>query len=120
MKVLRKLLLILILLLGIWRISTIVQGRLSYQAPLWADRPEMGGSIEGFTAPVSIGEGAIAPADAAEAERLYGIELVTLDEIRGMDAVVIAVTHTLFGGRSFPPCATGITTPQSTSSPARR
>lgn len=32
-------------------------------------------------------------ADAAEAKRLYGIKLVPLGEIRGMDAVVIAVAH---------------------------
>ena len=35
-------------------------------------------------------------ADAAEAERLYGIRFVDLAEIKGMDAVVLAVAHTQF------------------------
>ncbi|MBR4727344.1 MAG: nucleotide sugar dehydrogenase [Clostridia bacterium] len=35
-------------------------------------------------------------ADAAEAERLYGIRFADLSEIRGMDAVVLAVAHTQF------------------------
>lgn len=35
-------------------------------------------------------------ADAAEAKRLYGIEFVSLDEIKDMDAVAIAVNHTEF------------------------
>jgi len=32
-------------------------------------------------------------ADAAEAERLYGVELAPLDAISGCDAVVLAVAH---------------------------
>lgn len=35
-------------------------------------------------------------ADAAEAEKLYGITFGTLDEVRNMDAVVIAVAHSQF------------------------
>ena len=35
-------------------------------------------------------------ADAAEAKRLYGIEFVDLDEIRDMDAVILAVAHDAF------------------------
>ena len=35
-------------------------------------------------------------ADAAEAKRLYRIEFVDLDEIRDMDAVIIAVAHDAF------------------------
>ena len=35
-------------------------------------------------------------ADAEEAKRLYGIEFVDLSEIRGMDAVVLAVAHNEF------------------------
>lgn len=35
-------------------------------------------------------------ADAAEAKQLYGIEFVTMDAVRGMDAVVLAVAHTEF------------------------
>ena len=35
-------------------------------------------------------------ADAAEAERLYGVRFVNLSEIKGMDAVVLAVAHTQF------------------------
>ena len=35
-------------------------------------------------------------ADAAEAKRLYGIEFQTMDKMRNMDAVVIAVSHEPF------------------------
>ncbi len=35
-------------------------------------------------------------ADAEEAKRLYGIELLPMDAIKGMDAVIIAVAHTAF------------------------
>ena len=35
-------------------------------------------------------------ADAAEAERLYGIGFVKMEEIKDMDAVVIAVNHKSF------------------------
>ncbi len=35
-------------------------------------------------------------ADAAEAERLYGIRFTPLEEIRGMDAVIVAVSHEAF------------------------
>jgi len=35
-------------------------------------------------------------ADADEAKRLYGIDFVDMDSIRGMDAVVFAVAHTQF------------------------
>ena len=35
-------------------------------------------------------------ADAAEAKRLYGVEFVNMDTIRGMDAVVLAVAHSDF------------------------
>ena len=35
-------------------------------------------------------------ADAAEAERLYGIKFVSMDKIKDMDAVVIAVNHKSF------------------------
>lgn len=35
-------------------------------------------------------------ADAAEAKRLYGVDFVTMDEIKDMDAVVLAVAHTEF------------------------
>ena len=46
-----------------------------------------------------LGEYGIAPmvvdpaADADEAERLYGITFQTMEEVRGMDAVIIAVAH---------------------------
>lgn len=35
-------------------------------------------------------------ADAAEAERLYGVDFVDIDKIKGMDAVVLAVAHDEF------------------------
>ena len=35
-------------------------------------------------------------ADADEAKRLYGVEFVGMDEIRGMDAVILAVAHKEF------------------------
>lgn len=35
-------------------------------------------------------------ADAAEAKRLYGVDFVTMDSIKDMDAVVLAVAHTEF------------------------
>ncbi|MBR6381078.1 MAG: nucleotide sugar dehydrogenase [Lachnospiraceae bacterium] len=35
-------------------------------------------------------------ADAEEAKRLYGVEFVDLSEIRGMDAVILAVAHSDF------------------------
>ena len=35
-------------------------------------------------------------ADADEAKRLYGVEFVSMDEIRDMDAVIIAVAHDAF------------------------
>lgn len=35
-------------------------------------------------------------ADAAEAKRLYGIDFVGMDQIKDMDAVIIAVSHTEF------------------------
>ena len=35
-------------------------------------------------------------ADAAEAKRLYGIEFGTMDDIRDMDAVIVAVSHDAF------------------------
>lgn len=35
-------------------------------------------------------------ADAAEAKRLYGIEFGSMDDIRDMDAVIVAVAHTEF------------------------
>lgn len=35
-------------------------------------------------------------ADADEAKRLYGVEFVEIDAIRGMDAVILAVAHTEF------------------------
>lgn len=35
-------------------------------------------------------------ADADEAKRLYGVEFVGMDEIRGMDAVILAVAHKKF------------------------
>ena len=35
-------------------------------------------------------------ADAAEAKRLYGIEFVDLNDIRNMDAVILAVAHDAF------------------------
>ncbi|MDD3401318.1 MAG: nucleotide sugar dehydrogenase [Eubacteriales bacterium] len=35
-------------------------------------------------------------ADAAEAKREYGVEFVSMDEIRNMDAVILAVAHTDF------------------------
>jgi UDP-N-acetyl-D-galactosamine dehydrogenase len=35
-------------------------------------------------------------ADAAEAKRLYGIEFVDSDDIRNMDAVILAVAHDAF------------------------
>ena len=37
-------------------------------------------------------------ADAAEAKQLYGIEFCDIDEIRDMDAVVVAVAHDCFAG----------------------
>ena len=37
-------------------------------------------------------------ADASEAKRLYGVEFVSMDDIRGMDAVILAVAHTAFAG----------------------
>ena len=36
-------------------------------------------------------------ADAAEAQRLYGIRFAGMEEIRGMDAVILAVAHEDFG-----------------------
>lgn len=39
-------------------------------------------------------------ADAAEAERLYGIKFAELSEVRDMDAVLIAVSHQEFMGLS--------------------
>ena len=35
-------------------------------------------------------------ADAAEAERLYGIKFGTMDDVKDMDAVIIAVAHDEF------------------------
>ena len=35
-------------------------------------------------------------ADAAEAKRLYGIEFATMDDVKDMDAVIIAVSHAQF------------------------
>lgn len=35
-------------------------------------------------------------ADAAEAKALYGVEFVTMDSIKGMDAVILAVAHNEF------------------------
>ncbi len=35
-------------------------------------------------------------ADAAEAQRLYGVEFVDMDTIQGMDAVILAVAHEAF------------------------
>lgn len=35
-------------------------------------------------------------ADADEAKRLYGVEFVSMDSIRDMDAVILAVSHTAF------------------------
>ena len=35
-------------------------------------------------------------ADAAEAKRLYGIEFGSMEEVKEMDAVIIAVSHTQF------------------------
>ena len=40
-------------------------------------------------------------ADAAEVKRLYGIEFIDLDDIRNMDAVILAVAHDAF--KSFTP-----------------
>ena len=40
-------------------------------------------------------------ADAAEAKRLYGVDFVTMDEIKDMDAVVLAVAHTEFASFSM-------------------
>ena len=37
-------------------------------------------------------------ADSAEAERIYGIKFTPLHEIRNMDAVIIAVSHSEFAG----------------------
>ncbi len=37
-------------------------------------------------------------ADAAEAKQLYGIEFCDIDEIKDMDAVVVAVAHDCFAG----------------------
>ena len=37
-------------------------------------------------------------ADAAEAKRLYGIEFVDMDNIKDMDAVILAVSHEQFKG----------------------
>lgn len=35
-------------------------------------------------------------ADAGEAKRLYGVEFVSMDSIKDMDAVILAVSHTAF------------------------
>ena len=35
-------------------------------------------------------------ADADEAKRLYGVEFVSMDSIKDMDAVILAVSHTAF------------------------
>lgn len=40
-------------------------------------------------------------ADVAEARRLYGVKLVDLDAICGMDAVILAVAHTEFSALSM-------------------
>lgn len=40
-------------------------------------------------------------ADAAEARRLYGLKLVGMDAIRGMDAVILAVAHREFSELSM-------------------
>lgn len=40
-------------------------------------------------------------ADAAEAKLLYGIEFVPMHEIRNMDAVILAVSHSEFAGFSM-------------------
>ena len=40
-------------------------------------------------------------ADAAEAQRLYGVKLVDMDAIRGMDAVILAVAHREFSALSM-------------------
>lgn len=41
-------------------------------------------------------------ADAAEAKRLYGIEFVSFDSIRDMDAVILAVAHEQFKAFDMP------------------
>lgn len=40
-------------------------------------------------------------ADAAEAKHLYGVEFVSMDEIRNMDAVILAVSHEAFASLSM-------------------
>ncbi len=40
-------------------------------------------------------------ADTVEAKRLYGVEFVEMDAIRGMDAVILAVAHTNFAHLSM-------------------
>lgn len=40
-------------------------------------------------------------ADAAEAKKLYGVDFVSMDTIRDMDAVVLAVAHTEFANMSM-------------------
>ncbi len=40
-------------------------------------------------------------ADAAEAKHLYGVEFVAMEEIRNMDAVVLAVSHEKFTGMTM-------------------
>ena len=37
-------------------------------------------------------------ADAAEAKALYGVEFADIKDIKGMDAVIIAVSHKEFSG----------------------
>lgn len=37
-------------------------------------------------------------ADAAEAKQVYGVEFVSMDSIRDMDAVILAVAHDVFAG----------------------
>lgn len=44
-------------------------------------------------------------ADAGEARALYGVEFVDLSEVRGMDAVVLAVAHREFSGLTEPEIA---------------
>lgn len=44
-------------------------------------------------------------ADAEEARALYGVEFVDLSEVRGMDAVVLAVAHREFSGLTEPEIA---------------
>ena len=40
-------------------------------------------------------------ADADEAKRLYGVEFVSMAQVKGMDAVILAVAHTQFAGFSM-------------------